>query len=154
MGRTFSIATMLLVMAIVAVGAASMRGLWQRVEGGVTDAVLVPVVGGAVAGSIYAFILSVWTARDPIYEPLAWPRFVVSAICGWFLGAAAGAQMTATVDGAVLALTPIVIIGSAVLVTFNQRRQSRLSAERAGGIDQLPAETGAPAMASESAAQV
>ncbi|MGD9719850.1 MAG: hypothetical protein AB7O59_01380 [Pirellulales bacterium] len=131
MGRTFSIATMLLVMAIVAVGAASLRGLWQRVEGGVNDAVLVPVVGGAVAGAVYAFILSVWTSRDPIYEPLAWPRFVLCTICGWFLGTAAGAQMTATVDGAVLALTPLVVIGSAAVVAFNQRRQARLTADRA-----------------------
>jgi uncharacterized membrane protein YfcA len=123
MNRTFSIATLLLVMAIVAVALTSLRGWWQQVESGVSGDITELVLVCSVAGAVFGFGLAIWNGASPGSTGDGWLRVLGSMACGSFLGAAAGAQATARVDRYVLLLTPVVVVGCAALVAATRRRR-------------------------------
>lgn len=124
MGRTFSIATLLLLVAVAAVGLASLRALWVRGEiGTVTnEAAMILMTAGAMAGLIFGVGLAIWNGAGPAHRASGWLRMVGSAVCGLFLGAAAGAQFTAAVPWYGLLVLPALIIGAAALVAAGGRR--------------------------------
>jgi len=128
MNRTFSIATLLLVMAIVAVALTSLREVVQRADGGGSPiGILSPVLACSVAGATFGYGLAIWNSVTPVWMVGGWLRLFVSTVCGLFLGAAAGAQATVRVDWYVLLLTPIVIVGCAALVAATRRQRAASS---------------------------
>lgn len=131
MRRTFSLATLLLVMAIAAVALASIRALLVRVWSGESQALAVPMVAGAMAGATFGLALAVWNRGSwRIGNFHGWPWTIANAVGGLGLGAAVGAQTTARVEWSVIVLAPFIVIGAAVLVAINRRRQFRLAALR------------------------
>jgi hypothetical protein len=126
MGRTFSLATLLLVTAIVAAAVASIRSVPARIDAGQPEQLLIPLVAGTVAGGIFGIALALWQ-RDvrSFYRWRSWPGAIAAVLGGFLLGAAAGAHMTTRVDWWVIALVPPLVIGGAVVVAANRRRQMR-----------------------------
>ncbi len=122
MVRNFSIATLLLVTAIVAVALSGLRGAWQRANSDASGEVLVPLIVCSIAGAAFGFGLAIWNGAVPVWKLGGWARVFGGTVCGLFLGAAAGAQATAHVDRYVLLLTPIVVVGCAALVAATRRR--------------------------------
>jgi hypothetical protein len=142
MGRTFSVATLLMATAIVAVSVASIRGLWLRVDEGASSDIMIPMEAGAAAGALFGFALAIWNRDESLWRPKAWPKTFASTMCGYGLGAAAGAQVTAPVGWFVVVLGPAVVIGSAALVTAIRRRQARRLARQASPVGPREAEAG------------
>ena len=129
--RTFSLATLLLVMAIAAVALASIRSLLVRVWNGESEALILPMVAGAIGGALVGLALAIWNRGSWRLANLrGWPWTITSTIGGMGIGAAVGAQTTAGVDWSVIVLSPLVVIGTAALVAINRRRQIRLVASR------------------------
>jgi hypothetical protein len=122
---TYSLATVFLVVAIVGISAASLRGLWVRIEGGQTSGGYEPVVVAALGGGFFGFVLAVWTRTDFVFHPRNMARMGLLPMFGVVLGAAVGAQATAQVNGIVLLLMPPLTIGCAALVAYNRRRRGR-----------------------------
>ena len=124
MERSFSIATLLLAMAIGAVGLASLRALWTRAENGdmARPDAMTMIIAGAVAGLIFGTVLAGWNRPSPVHRLGNVLRMGLGACCGCFLGAAAGAQFSATVPWYVLVMLPVAIIGSTALVVASRRR--------------------------------
>jgi hypothetical protein len=122
---TYSLATVFLVVAIVGISAASLRGLWVRVEGGKSSEPYVAVAVAAFGGAIFGFALAVWTRTDSIFHPRNMTRMGLLSMFGVVLGAAVGAQATAQVGWGVLLFIPPLMIGCAAMVAFNRRRRQR-----------------------------
>lgn len=119
MTRSFSLAALMLVIAVAAVGLASMRTVVLRVVSGEPSDVATPMILGAIAGGVYGFALGVWQSGGFV-------RLVASVLGGLCLGLGAGAQITATVDWAVVFAAPALLVGMAVLVGANRRRSFRI----------------------------
>jgi len=119
MGHRFSIATLFLLTAIAAISVASMRTTMVRIWSGEANTLAVPMVVGAIAGTIYAVALAIWNKTG-------WAQPIISGIGGLLLGGAAGAQMTSPVGWPVVAATPVVLISMVALITFNRRRRTAI----------------------------
>ncbi|MEX2113402.1 MAG: hypothetical protein WD845_09465 [Pirellulales bacterium] len=124
---SYSLATVFLVVAIIGVSAASLRGLWLREGAAPTPDAWVLVVAGAVGGALFAWALSIWTRTGSAFSRRNFVRTQLMRLSGLLLGAAAGAQATAQVSWFALLLTPPIIVGCAALVTANRRRQRHLA---------------------------
>jgi hypothetical protein len=127
---TYSLAAVFLVVAIVAISAASLRGLWVRIEGGQTSGGYEAVVVAALGGGLFGFVLAVWTRTDFVFHPRNMARMGLLSMFGVVLGAAVGAQASAQVSGIVILLMPPLMIGCAALVAYNRRRRERRPAAR------------------------
>lgn len=127
---TYSLATVFLVVAIVGISAASLRGLWVRAEGSKTSEPYVAVTVAAFGGAIFGFVLAVWTRTDSIFHPRNMTRMGLLSMFGAVLGAGVGAQATAQVSWIVLLFVPPLMIGCAAMVAFNRRRRGRRPAAK------------------------
>ena len=127
---SYSLATVFLVVAIVGISAASLRGLWMRIEGGQRSEAYAAVVVAALGGGFFGFVLAVWTRTDFVFHPRNMARMGLLSMFGVVLGAAVGAQATAQVSEIVLLLMPPLMIGCAALVAFNRRRSRRRPAAK------------------------
>ena len=118
-------------MAIAAVGLASIRAVLVRVWNGESQLIVLPVLAGAISGAGFGLGLAIWNRGSWRLRNLSgWPWTIASTLGGTGLGAAAGAQSTARVDLSVIAATPFIVIGTALIVVANRRRQLRLEASR------------------------
>lgn len=132
--RSFSIAALLMLIAITAVGSASIRAalgedlpVASRLVG-LARVIGAAMLAGAVVGTIFGLILAAWNRNDL-------PAAFGSAVGGFFLGAAAAAQCTVKVDWRYIFATPIVLVSVATLVAINSRRRSK--ARSANGVRSL-----------------
>jgi hypothetical protein len=125
MRSRFSLATLLLLVAIAAVGVGSLRTaiveLFALDDLTAALAARGPVlaaciIGGGLLGLMFGTILGSWNHRGI-------PLSVASALGGCFLGAAAGAQCTVRTEWPVLFIAPILLIGGTLLVALNERRK-------------------------------
>jgi hypothetical protein len=123
MTRSFSLATLMLVMAIAAIGLASVRTTAVRVAGGESSALMGPLVVGAIGGALYGFALAIWQRAGFI-------RLVAGVVGGLCIGVAAGAQATSPVGWPVVFTAPVVLVGMAALIGANRRRSLRLLATK------------------------
>lgn len=128
MGRSFSLATLLLLIAIAAVGLASTRTVLVRVWHGESPEIVGLVVLGAIFGAVFGFALALWSRGS-------WLGFFGSILGGPFLGAAAGAQLSVAVDWPVIFTAPIILISTVMVVAANRRRQFLA---RSAVLDQTP----------------
>jgi hypothetical protein len=130
MSRSFSLTTLLLMMAIVAVWLASIRpAIVQVVNGGVGAVAGSPepigmLIVGALAGTVFGVGLAVWNRNG-------WLRSLAAVVGGTCLGLAAGAQMSLPVSWLVVGIGPAIIVAMVALVMANRRRQA-LSREGSG----------------------
>ena len=125
MQRTYSIGTLLLIMTIVAVGLAGLRSIQQQDSTDATRAAIVQAIISGLAGAAFGFVLTKWNGATPIWRLGGWARLLLGAVWGGFLGAAAGARALTRVDGESLVLTPVLIVGGAVLFVLVQRLSVR-----------------------------
>jgi hypothetical protein len=125
MRSRFSLATLLLLVAIAAVGVGSLRTAIIKLlsfdDLSATLAARGPVlaaciVGGGLLGLVFGTILGNWNHRGI-------PLSIASTLGGSFLGAAAGAQCTVRTEWPVLFIAPILLIGGTLLVALNERRK-------------------------------
>lgn len=112
MGRNFSLATLLLLTAIAALGAAVIRPVFVRFwSGGIGQSAVGPMTllcYGAVAGMVFSVALAAFNRRG-------WGQVILGPLAGICIGAAAGAQMSLRLDAAALAAMPMMTI---VVVLF------------------------------------
>ncbi len=127
--NTYSLATVFLVVAIVAIAAASLRGLWVRAINGGPQELLYPAIACAFDGVLFATVFVFWSRTGSIWDERNLVRLIVYPVAGFFLGAAAGAQSTAQVSWGALMLTPPVVVAVAALVAFNRRKRRRGQAD-------------------------
>lgn len=125
MRSRFSLATLLLLVAIAAVGVGSLRTAIVEVlsldnfsaslaaRGPILAAC---IAGAALLGLTLGVILGAWNHRSI-------PLTIAGAFGGSFLGAAAGAQCTVRAEWPVLFIAPILLIGGTLLVALNERRK-------------------------------
>ncbi len=131
MERTFSIATLLLVIAILAVALASIRAAAVRTLEGQSRAIATPIAIGALAGGAVGCVLAFgYRGSRPFWHPKSWPRIVAGTLGGIVLGGGAGAQATAAVSWWIIVLMPPLIVGMTALVVTNRRRQSAIDEAR------------------------
>lgn len=125
MRSRFSLATMLLLVAIAAVGVGSLRtAIVELLALDNVSAALAargPVLAACIAGAgllglVLGIILGAWNHRSISLS-------IASALGGCFLGAAAGAQCTVRSEWPVLFVAPIVLVGGTLLVALNERRK-------------------------------
>ena len=117
MGRHFSLATLMLVVAIAAIAAASSRAAVVDAWRGKSHEALELAFVGAVVGLLFGLGLAIWNRGS-------WIGTVGSLVGGICLGAAAGAQFAARVDWIVIFLAPIILIPVLLVVAANRRRKS------------------------------
>ncbi len=60
MGRTYSLAVLLLVTAIAAISLACIRLLWLRVDAGAPSVIAMPMLAGAAGGAVFGLGLALW----------------------------------------------------------------------------------------------
>jgi hypothetical protein len=123
MERRFSLGTLLAIVAVAAVGLASIRGALTRVWTMPSNEALMMLPFGLLVGGAFGLALALWNGGG-------WLRAIVGTLAGFGLGAAAGAQTLAKVEWQVVFLAPIVVVGLAALVAGNRRRRA-LHARRA-----------------------
>lgn len=116
MGRHFSLATLMLVVAIAAIAAASSRAAVVDAWRGTSHEALALAVLGAGAGSFFGLCLGIWNRGT-------WIGFVGTLIGGSCLGAAAGAQFATRVDWLVIFMAPVILLPVLLLVANNRRRK-------------------------------
>jgi len=137
MRQRFSLATLMLLVAIAALGLASLRtaiGTALTLDQSSQAATSFPnqgpqnpqaiyqtilaiwIVGGSCLGLLLALTLAAWNTRS-----LVWT--IASCAGGVFLGGAAGAQCLVKVDWPVIFLAPVVLVGGTLLVAVNERRR-------------------------------
>jgi hypothetical protein len=122
MNRSFSLATLNLFVAIAAVALASTRTALARAwSGDAREAVLVMIAGGA-AGFFVALAMAIWNRPG-------WLVSLATVAGGFFLGTAAGAQMTVQVDWPVIFAGPYLVIAAVLLIVANRRRRARAQTE-------------------------
>jgi hypothetical protein len=128
MNRRFSLATLLLLIAIVAIGLASARtALLRYVENNpavplqIAPPAIALVIMGAMVGLVYGCWLSIWNHGGAL-------SLIAKVVGGPFLGAAAAAQLSVQTDWIVIFLTPIILVSLTTLVAFNRRRATARSA--------------------------
>ena len=110
MARSYSIAALLTVMAIVAVALASIRNAMILGPLG-ADAAIAPVTG-TIAGGIWGLGLGIWN-RDHWGAP--W--IVAGLVAGMGLGLAAGAHVTVAQSWNSVIAAPLLVIVAAMIVT-------------------------------------
>jgi hypothetical protein len=115
MQHKFSLATLLLMVAIAAVGFASLRSAFHNALPGHEPWM---VLLGFFAGGPVGFALAIWNRSD-------WLPGIVSTLAGFGLGAAAGAQTGLIVSWPVIFAAPFVLVGAAAIIAFNRRRTLR-----------------------------
>lgn len=133
MRSRFSLGTLLLIVAIVAVGAASLRSAAKAVlnEGltaalpGDKQVIAVWIGVGGLVGLGFGVVLALWNRRGPLGS-------LVQIFAGGFLGLAAAAQCAIQTPWLVIGMIPIVTIALAVWIAHSQRRDLR-TAERVAG---------------------
>jgi hypothetical protein len=141
MNRSFSIATLLLIIAIAAMAMASIRGAWVRMDAVDGQGVLIPVVCGAVAGGVLGFALGLWNTPWPFFAWKTWGRAFACDLGGIVLGAAVGAQVTAPIGWTTVVVAPLLIIALAAAVSI-RRRRSAAHIGKAAGSANIAAEPG------------
>ena len=114
MGRRYSIATLMLLTAVAALSAASLRAAFAQREG--HDHLELSLAIGAFVGAIYATTLGFWNRQG-------WMRPIVYGFGGLVLGAAGGAQMSLHVGWPVVFAVPFVLMATTALVGSNRRRR-------------------------------
>jgi hypothetical protein len=121
----FSWATLLLLLAIAAVGVGSLRTAIVELPFSEDAAEAVAlrwpvwaasIVGGGLLGMAFGAILGSWNQRGLV-------RHAAGVVGGSFLGAAAGAQCTVRSEWPVLFVAPMLLIGGTLLVALNERRR-------------------------------
>lgn len=122
---SFSLATLLLMMAIAAVGLASIRAALaaasQSQAAGLRNMDIqtaVLIAAGAVCGALFGLVLAAWNRKGLLAA-------IASLFGGMFLGAAAAAQCCLTVDWQVIFAAPFVLVSTAIFVALNRRRWSQ-----------------------------
>lgn len=125
MRSRFSLATLLLLVAVAAVGVGSLRTAIVEVlaldDASAALAAQGPVLAvclavGSLLGLLYGAALAAWNHRGALNS-------LAGALGGAFLGAAAGAQCTVRTDWPALFVAPILLIGGTLLVALNERRK-------------------------------
>ena len=114
MGRRYSIATLMLLTAVAALSAASLRAAYSQREG--PDHMEMSLTIGAFVGAVYAVTLGFWNRQS-------WMRPIVYCFGGLVLGAAAGAQMSLHVGWPVVFAAPVVLMATTALVGSNRLRR-------------------------------
>jgi hypothetical protein len=118
MERSFSLATLNLMVAIAAVGLACCRSAlasdWKVPPQLVVGLMLL----GGIFGMIFGLILAVWNRPG-------WLAMVGCVLGGFFLGFAAAGQLAVKVDWPVIFATPYVMISAVALLALNHRRKQR-----------------------------
>ncbi len=122
MKRRFSIATLLLLMAISAVAAASVRSAIVQIrtlpnDASYREAAIIMVLMGPL-GALEGLILAFWNRSGPL-------RTMGCLFGGLFLGIAAGGQFVNRVDWTIIGTTPLVLLAASMLVAFSRRRRLR-----------------------------
>jgi len=118
MGRHFSLATLMLAVAIAAIAAASSRAaVVDAWRGNSREALELAFVGAAV-GLLFGLCLAIWNRGSCI-------GFVGSLVGGVCLGAAAGAQFASRVDWIVIFMAPVILIPLLLVVAANRRRKKQ-----------------------------
>lgn len=133
MARSYSIAALLTVMAIVAVALASIRNAMILGPLG-ADAAIAPVTG-TIAGGIWGLGLGIWN-RDHWGAP--W--IVAGLVAGMGLGLAAGAHVTVAQSWNSVIAAPLLVIVAAVIVTA-WRYASARRVSWAHALDERPTAT-------------
>ena len=122
MERSFSLATLNLMVAIAAVGLASCRSALAGVWNGEADLAALLMLCGGIFGMLFGAVLAIWN-RPP------WLAVAGCVLGGFFLGAVAAAQLTVKVDWPVIFFAPYVIVSAVALVALNRRRKQRVNRE-------------------------
>jgi hypothetical protein len=116
MGRHFSLATLLLLMAIAAVAMASTRtalaGMWRGQSPGVVGLVVL----GGLFGLAFGIGFALWNRGN-------WYGILGSIVGGPCLGAAAGVQLGVGVEWPVIFAAPFILIVTLLVVAANRRRR-------------------------------
>jgi hypothetical protein len=127
MDRRFSLATLLLLIAIAAIGLASARiALIRYAENNpavplqIEPPAIALVIMGSLVGALYGCWLSVWNGGGLL-------RLFARAVGGLCLGAAAAAQLSVQTDWIVIFLTPMILVSLTTLVAINRRRATARS---------------------------
>lgn len=110
MARSYSIAALLTVMAIVAVALSSIRNAMIMGPLG-SDAAIAPVTG-TIAGGIWGLGLGIWN-RDHWGAPWV----LAGLVAGMGLGLAAGAHVTVVHSWTGVIAGPLLVVAAAVLAT-------------------------------------
>jgi hypothetical protein len=116
MGRSFSLATLNLAMAIVAVALASTRIALNRGWTAGADSIGLLQICGGLCGLILGIVLALWNRPG---QMRAWGLI----FGGFVLGALTAAQLTVKVDWPVIFATPIILIATVFVVAANRRRR-------------------------------
>ncbi len=119
MRGNFSLATLLLLIAIAAVGLASIRTVPDRPN----DVAAVTMVAGGACGMLFAMVLALWNRVGFLRMPLY-------GVGGAFLGAAAGAQMSVSVHWPVMIAGPILLLTIVWLIAITRRPPRHQSSTR------------------------
>lgn len=114
MQHRFSLATLLLMVAIAAVGLASVRDAFQNSLPGREPWM---VMFGFWAGGPVGLALAIWNRSGAVLG-------IVCTLAGFGLGAAAGAQTGVTVSWPTVFVAPILLIGTAAVIAFNRHRRT------------------------------
>ena len=122
MNRSFSLATLNLLIAIAAVCFASTRTALACAWKGDSAEIVVLVIAGALVGTTFGLVLAIWNRPG-------WIVSLAAIVGGLFLGAAAGAQMCVTVEWPVLFFGPYLLVAAVLVVAANRRRRARARAE-------------------------
>ncbi len=116
MNRSFSLATLLLLVLIAAVGSTSLRAVVLRIWSGDSQQLVTPIVAGAGCGLLFGFGLALW-------ERSGVGPFFGSLLGGLCLGGAAGAQMCMPVDWTIIFVSPLLAITVVGMIAAARRRQ-------------------------------
>lgn len=122
MTRSFSMATLLLLVAIAAAGSASLRGAVDRMAGGNSEALVTPIVAGGLGGFVFGIALALWNRGGFL-------RSAAAVVGATLLGSAAGAQMIARVSWTALFVAPVILVTVIWLIAVNRRRSAAPAGE-------------------------
>jgi tetrahydromethanopterin S-methyltransferase subunit C len=122
MGRSFSLATLNLAMAIVAVALASTRIAMSRGWTAGAESIGILQVSGGLCGLMLGIVLAIWNRPG---QMRSWGLI----FGGFVLGALTAAQLTVKVDWPVIFATPIILIATVFVVAANRRRRRSIRPE-------------------------
>ena len=122
MGQRFSLATLLLFTAIAAIALASTRSALVGAWRGNAPEIAGLLAAGAVAGAVFGLLSAIWSGAG--FLGLAGGIFG-----GACVGAAAGAQLSVTVDWIAIFTAPIILVSTIMVIAANRRQRLRARSE-------------------------
>jgi hypothetical protein len=122
MGQRFSLATLLLLVAIAAIALASTRSALAGAWNGSAPGIAGLLTAGAAAGAVFGLLLAIWSGAGFL-------RLSGGIFGGASVGAAAGAQLSVTVDWIVIFTAPIILVSTIMVIAANRRQRLRSRSE-------------------------